>query len=293
MVSAVVRATPKSCFQVTHKQSHASFAIEYVCVVSSRHAVQAVRHVGVGVMLQPGGGSPTSTNKSSCGVHCQNHPSEQSSRSCPTSDSKTSLQGRPSICLVPACHNQTLTPLYVKLMNCFRHETQASAQCAGSHEQIRLEGHPLAESAGGAGGSGCTEPGPEGHSPASWGCQHCESPPAAGLAMSVRLCCPMPPCLASQRAVLHIHAVLLPPLAACKHSQDMADMDVQQCIHGVSAAWSSPNGHARQGLSIVESLSILHCLSVSMVLCSCTPIDACPAKLATGGSHVAAHTCMH
>ena len=175
MVSAVVRATPKSCFQVTHKQSHASFAINHVCVVSSRHAVQAVRHIGVGVMLQPGGGSLTSTNKSSCGVHGQNHPSEQSSRSCPTSDSKTSLQGRPSICLVPACHNQTLTPFYVKLMNCFRHETQASAQCAGAHGQIRLEGHPLAESAGGAGGSGCTEPGPEGHSPASWGCQHCES----------------------------------------------------------------------------------------------------------------------
>ena len=51
MVSAVVRATPKSCFQVAHKQSHTSFAIVYVCIVSSCHAVQTVRHIGGGVIL--------------------------------------------------------------------------------------------------------------------------------------------------------------------------------------------------------------------------------------------------
>jgi type IV pilus biogenesis protein CpaD/CtpE len=39
MVSAVVRATPKSCFQVTHKLSHTLFAVVYMCIVSSHHAV--------------------------------------------------------------------------------------------------------------------------------------------------------------------------------------------------------------------------------------------------------------
>ncbi len=39
MVSAVVRATPKSCFQVTHKQSSTSFAIAYTCIVSVMQCV--------------------------------------------------------------------------------------------------------------------------------------------------------------------------------------------------------------------------------------------------------------
>ena len=131
---------------------------------------------------------------SSCRVHRQNHPSKQSDRSWPSCDPSSSLQGRPSICLVSVCHNHPPTPSHVKLIKCFRHQTQASAQFAGAHGQIRLERHPLAESAGGAGGSGCTEPSPEGPSPASWGCKHCEPSPAAGPALSVRLCCPLPAC---------------------------------------------------------------------------------------------------
>ena len=51
MVSAVVRATPKSCFQVTQKQYHISVAVVYMCIGSSRHAVQTVRHSGAGVIL--------------------------------------------------------------------------------------------------------------------------------------------------------------------------------------------------------------------------------------------------
>jgi hypothetical protein len=52
-------------------------------------------------------------------------------------------------------------------------------------------------------------------------------------------------------------------------------------------------GNASQGLSIVKSLSIVQRLSVNIVLCICTLIDACPAMLAACGSHVMAHTCMH
>ena len=116
-----------------------------------------------------------------------------------------------------------------------------------------------------------------------------------------------------QVAVLCIHAVLLPSQAACEsHSRDMAAdlhdawsrhtclpclcnplVHVKECLLVISAAWSSPNGHARQYVSIVKSLRVVHCLSVSMVLCICTPTDACPAMLATCGSHVVAHACMH
>lgn len=49
MVSAVVRATPKSCFQVTHTQSHTSLPIVYWHCL--RHAMRAARHSDAGVIL--------------------------------------------------------------------------------------------------------------------------------------------------------------------------------------------------------------------------------------------------
>lgn len=67
----------------------------------------------------------------------------------------------------------------------------------------------------------------------------------------------------------------------------------KQCLLVISAAWCSPNGHARQYVSIVKSLSVLHGLSVSMVPCICTLVDTCPSMLAICGSHVVPHTCMH
>ena len=68
---------------------------------------------------------------------------------------------------------------------------------------------------------------------------------------------------------------------------------VKQCLLVISDAWSSANEHANQYVSIVRGLSIVQRLRVNTVLCICTPIDACPAMLATCGSHVVAHTCMH